>query len=98
MGIFTEVNRALAAAGRPSLFACLRESIAIDRATQADDLTVKWLASAIAHRCELSADEIARMLVGVAANGGPDLRTIKGMACASIILGVAGAPITPTQH
>ncbi|WP_260598853.1 hypothetical protein [Sphingomonas endolithica] len=98
MGIFTEINRALAAVGKPSLFTCLRESIAIDRAAQADDLTVNWLASAIAHRCELSADEIARLLVSIAADGGPDLRTSKGMACASILLGVPGDPIIPTIH
>jgi hypothetical protein len=98
MGLLTEVTKALAAAGKPGLFAQLRDAFAVDRAAQADDLTVKWLASAISHRCELSADEIARLLISIAADGGPDLRTSKGMACASILLGVPGDPIIPTIH
>lgn len=64
----------------------------------ADHLTIRWLVTAICERTELTHDQAAQLVVGVASGGGPDIRTGKGMACVSVILGVPGAPIQPAQH
>lgn len=98
MGLFTPITEALAAAGKPSLFAMVNQLFTDDHGIQADRLTNQWLAAEIAGRIDLSVEDAARLVVGVSVGGGPDLRTIKGMACASIILGIPGDPITPTQH
>lgn len=88
MGIFTDLSAARLAA----------EQVEAQRAILADHLTIGWLVSAICERTELSFEEAAQLVVGVAAGGGPDVRTNKGMACVSVILGVPGAPIQPALH
>ncbi|KQM62677.1 hypothetical protein ASE75_13690 [Sphingomonas sp. Leaf17] len=88
MGLFTEFTAARAAA----------KQVEDRREALADRLTVRWLATAIAARTDVPCDDIIQMLIGIASEGGPDLRTAKSMACASLILGVPGNPITPTHH
>ncbi len=98
MGLFTPLTKALAAAGMPDLFKHMAEEFALQRAADADTRTIYWLAGEIAERSNIPLLDAVGMLVGVASNGGPDLRTPKGWACASVILGVPGLPILPTLH
>lgn len=88
MGIFTDIMGSRNAAAQ----------VEAQRGILADHLTIGWLASAICERTGLSFEEAAQLVVGVASGGGPDLRTAKGMACVSVILGVPGAPIQPALH
>jgi hypothetical protein len=69
-----------------------------DRAHLADYLTLCWLIEAVCQRIDLSPEEAALLLVEIGMDGGPDLRTGKGIAWASAILGVPGTPIQPTLH
>lgn len=69
-----------------------------ERGDLADYLTLCWLAEAVCKRIDLAIEEAALLLVEIGMDGGPDLRTGKGIACASVILGVPGAPIQPTLH
>lgn len=101
MGIFTELSKAWRIDAQVDADRVQVEAqwpIEAQRAILADELTMRWLATAICDRTELSFYEAASLVSGVASGGGPDLRTSKGMACASIILGVPGAPIQPALH
>jgi len=98
MGLFTELSKAWRDNGNDNPFRHFADQIEAQRGVLADRLTIDWLAFAICDRTELSFEEAAQLVVSVAVNGGPDLRTSKGMACASVILGVPGAPIQPALH
>lgn len=98
MGLFTEIGKAWRDEGIESPFRHFVDQTEAQRGVLADHLTIGWLATAICERTELSFEEAAQLVVGVAVGGGPDLRTSKGMACASVILGVPGAPIQPAMH
>ncbi|MEG3083703.1 hypothetical protein U1707_08615 [Sphingomonas sp. PB2P12] len=74
------------------------ERVEEERGDLADYLTLCWLAEAVCKRVDLSPEEAALLIVEIGMDGGPDLRTGKGIACASVILGVPGAPIQPTLH
>lgn len=88
MGIFTDIGKVWAGA----------EHVEAQRGVLADHLTIRWLVMAICERTDLTHDQAGQLVVGVASDGGPDLRTNKGMACVSVILGVPGAPIQPALH
>jgi hypothetical protein len=98
MGLFSPFTAALVAAGMPNLLTRMAEELALKRAAEADTKTIYWLAGEVAERLDISLLEAIARLVGVASNGGPDLRTPKGWACVSALLGVPGAPILPTIH
>jgi hypothetical protein len=88
VGIFTDIMGSRNAAAQ----------VEAQRGILADHLTIRWLVTAICERTELTHDQAAQLVVGVASGGGPDIRTGKGMACVSVILGVPGAPIQPALH
>ena len=101
MGIFTELGKAWRSAEQVEAERVQVEAqwpIEAQRAILADELTIRWLATAICDRTELSFYEAASLISGVVSGGGPDVRTNKGMACVSVILGVPGAPIQPALH
>ncbi len=98
MALFGPLSEALRASGLEGIFDYIARTSAERISAKADTLTINWLAGEIAHRTELSMAEAVSVLVSVAAEGGPDLRTPKGWACASTMIGAPGAPITPTIH
>lgn len=72
MGLFTEIGKAWRDEGIESPFRHYADQIEAQRGVLADHLTIGWLASAICERTELSFEEAAQLVVGVAAGGGPD--------------------------
>lgn len=68
------------------------------QAVIADTQTIRALALAIANRSGVPFGDALLAVANVGMGGGPDLRTPKGWACASAILGVPGQPIIPTIH
>lgn len=64
----------------------------------ADVRMVNWLAGEIADRADMPFLDVLHLLVGVTAQGGPDIRTRQGWAHASVLLGVPGHPLMPTLH
>ncbi|RSV20355.1 hypothetical protein CA236_00100 [Sphingomonas sp. ABOLG] len=94
MGLFSDLA--------PGAFSNLAASFAAERqaqrAAQADESTVCAFAKAVAYRSDIPFRDALFAVANVAINGGPDLRTPKGWACTSALLGVPGLPITPTIH
>lgn len=75
-----------------------RERPPVSPADSADVRMVNWLAGEIAERADMPFLDVLHLLVGVTAQGGPDIRTRHGWAHASVLLNVPGHPIMPTLH